>query len=106
MRIELGLGNLCCLLEVIVRELGIDYLVAVLRQVHRFDTTWDGPPAVEEEDFHGVILCGTVFQTGMRIGAWPGQPFCRMVSASSINSPIRKPMNNSRPGCTIRNSSF
>jgi hypothetical protein len=54
--VELLLGDLDCLLEVLVGQLGVDDFVAVVRQVGRFDAAWNRLPAVKEEDFHGFVL--------------------------------------------------
>jgi len=56
MIVEFGLSNLYCRFKIIVRKSRIDDLVTVLRETSRLDASWDRSPAVEEEDFHGVIL--------------------------------------------------
>ena len=53
--VELGLGDLDGLGEVLVGQLRVDDLVAVLGQEGRLDAAWDRLPAVEEEDFHRRI---------------------------------------------------
>jgi hypothetical protein len=59
--VELLLGDLDGLGEIIVRQNRIDDLMAVLRQVLRFDAAWDRVPAVEEEDFQRLqLLSGQV----------------------------------------------
>src|SRR5580658_6419576 len=52
--VELCLGDLDRLVEILIRQFRVDDLVAVLRQEGRLDAAWDGLPAVEEEDFQGV----------------------------------------------------
>jgi hypothetical protein len=50
--VELLLGDLDGLEEVVVRQLRVDDLVAVLGQEGRLDASWDRVPAVQEVDFH------------------------------------------------------
>jgi hypothetical protein len=50
--VEFALGDPDGLLEVLVRQLGIQDGVATLGQVGRFDAARNRLPAVEEEDFH------------------------------------------------------
>jgi hypothetical protein len=54
--VELGLGDPDGLGEDLVRQPRVDDLVAVLGQEGRFDAAGNGLPAVEEEDYHGVII--------------------------------------------------
>jgi hypothetical protein len=58
--VVLGLGHAHRLLEVLVRQLRVDDLVALLRQERRLDAARDRLPAVQEEDLHGVVVarCG------------------------------------------------
>jgi hypothetical protein len=52
--VELGLDDPDRLGEVLVRQFRVDDLVAVLRQVGGLHAAWNGLPAVEEEDSHGI----------------------------------------------------
>ena len=52
--IELLLGDLDGLGEILVGQLQIHDGVAVLRQVRRFDAAWDRMPAVQEEVMKGL----------------------------------------------------
>ena len=56
MLVELLLGGLDGLGEILVGQLGIDNDVAVLGQEGWFDASWNRLPAVEEEDDHGGIV--------------------------------------------------
>jgi hypothetical protein len=40
--------------EIVIGQLRVDDLVAVPGQERRFDAAWDGIPAVQEQDFHGL----------------------------------------------------
>jgi hypothetical protein len=57
---ELLLGDLDGLGEILVGQFRIDNLVSIFRKVGRFDAAWDRLPAVEEEDFHAVIVSLTI----------------------------------------------
>jgi hypothetical protein len=48
MPIELDLGDLDGHSEILVRQLGVDDLVAVLGQEGRFDAAWNRLPVVED----------------------------------------------------------
>ena len=52
MPVELLLGDLDGLGEILVGQLRIDDFVAVLGQKRRFDAAGNRSPAVKEEDFH------------------------------------------------------
>src|SRR5262249_23286282 len=54
--VELFLSDTDCLGEVLARQLRVEDLVAVLRQVGGLHAAWDGLPVVEEEDSHGGIV--------------------------------------------------
>jgi hypothetical protein len=54
--VELCLGDLDDQGEVFVGQFRVDDLVAVPGQEGRLDATWDGLPAVKEEDFHADTL--------------------------------------------------
>jgi hypothetical protein len=55
--VELGLGRGENGAEVVIIKGRIDDLVAVILQVARLDAARVRVPAVEEQDFHVVILC-------------------------------------------------
>jgi hypothetical protein len=54
--VERGLGDADDLGEVLDRQLWVDDLVAVLGQEGRFNAARNRLPAVEEEDFHEVVI--------------------------------------------------
>src|ERR1022692_1314565 len=58
--VELLLGDLNGLGEILVGQLRVDDLVAVLGEVRRFDAAWDRTPAVKEEDRGHVGIVSTV----------------------------------------------
>jgi hypothetical protein len=57
--VDLLLGDLDGLTEVLVRQLRVHDFVAVLGQEGRLDAAWDRLPAVKEEDFHTIISRAT-----------------------------------------------
>src|SRR5262249_10785079 len=54
--VVLGLGHAHRLLEVLVGRLQVDDLVTLLRQESRLYPARNRLPAVQEEDFHGVVV--------------------------------------------------
>ena len=78
MLVELLLGDLDGLCEILVGQLRIDDFVAVLRQEGRFDAAWDRLPAVKEENFHeGIVadLASSVNQPNLRVSGVPNGMF-------------------------------
>src|SRR5262245_25227908 len=53
--VELSLGDLDGLVEILVRQFWVDDFVAVMGKERRFDAAWDRLPTVEEEDSHAGI---------------------------------------------------